>query len=142
LYQLTAVPGKSVHYLIGRDGQVVQLVPEAYIAWHAGNYPVNTRSIGIEHVGLTNEVYSSEEYDASARLVRYLVAKYHIVADRDHIIGHEQVPDPTALDANAPACSAPTAACDADDRYGGIHHHHDPGPMWAWEQYMSLILAR
>ncbi|WP_257894691.1 N-acetylmuramoyl-L-alanine amidase [Gymnodinialimonas phycosphaerae] len=44
----------SAHYLIGRDGEVFNLVPEAMRAWHAGagewrgRGDVNSRSIGIE----------------------------------------------------------------------------------------------
>lgn len=51
----------SSHYLIGRDGQVLNLVPEPMRAWHAGvgqwrgGGDVNSRSIGIE---LDNDGYS------------------------------------------------------------------------------------
>lgn len=44
----------SAHYLIGRDGEVLSLVPEPLRAWHAGTGEwcgrgdVNSRSIGIE----------------------------------------------------------------------------------------------
>ncbi len=44
----------SAHYLIGRDGEVLSLVPEHLRAWHAGagewrgRDDVNSRSIGIE----------------------------------------------------------------------------------------------
>ncbi|WP_461428819.1 N-acetylmuramoyl-L-alanine amidase [Gymnodinialimonas sp.] len=44
----------SAHYLIGRDGEVLNLVPEEMRAWHAGkgawrgSGDVNSRSIGIE----------------------------------------------------------------------------------------------
>lgn len=51
----------SSHYLIGRDGEVLDLVPEPMRAWHAGvgqwrgGGDVNSRSIGIE---LDNDGYS------------------------------------------------------------------------------------
>ena len=44
----------SSHYLIKNDGNIVQLIPDLYIAWHAGksswkNYnSLNKNSIGIE----------------------------------------------------------------------------------------------
>ncbi len=38
----------SAHYVIGAQGQVAQMVQEHDIAWHAGNWDYNTRSIGIE----------------------------------------------------------------------------------------------
>jgi len=134
--------GKSVHYLVGRDGRIVQFMPERYVAWHAGNYPVNLRSIGIEHVGSIARPFTEIEYAASVRLVAYLVNKYGIAPDREHIIGHYQVPDPTALDANAPPCAEPTPSCESDDRYGGIHHHRDPGPLWDWDGYLARIAQR
>lgn len=40
----------SAHYAVGRNNNVDVMVPEAYTAWHCGNYPVNQRSIGIENV--------------------------------------------------------------------------------------------
>lgn len=40
----------SAHFIIGRNGDVVQLVQLADTAWHAGNSDVNNRSIGIELV--------------------------------------------------------------------------------------------
>src|SRR5919108_5263240 len=38
----------SAHYLIGRDGRIIQLVSEDDTAFHAGDYDANQRSIGIE----------------------------------------------------------------------------------------------
>jgi N-acetylmuramoyl-L-alanine amidase len=39
----------SAHYVIGQDGRIAQLVGEDDAAFHAGEYGVNLRSIGIEH---------------------------------------------------------------------------------------------
>jgi N-acetyl-anhydromuramyl-L-alanine amidase AmpD len=41
----------SAHYIIGRDGDVVQAVRDKDIAWTAGNRDVNKRSINIELCG-------------------------------------------------------------------------------------------
>jgi N-acetyl-anhydromuramyl-L-alanine amidase AmpD len=38
----------SIHYVIGRDGSVIKMVPENRVAYHAGN--ANASSIGIELV--------------------------------------------------------------------------------------------
>lgn len=38
----------SAHYGIGSDGQIGLYVPEECVAWHAGNWPENQCSIGIE----------------------------------------------------------------------------------------------
>jgi N-acetyl-anhydromuramyl-L-alanine amidase AmpD len=131
--------GKSVHYLIGRDGHIAQFIPERYVAWHAGNSFVNLHSIGIEHVGLLSEAFQDAQYGASAQLVRYLISKYKMATDRVHIIGHAQVPDPTALDASSPPCEESLLPCQRDDRYGGIHHHRDPGELWDWDGYMARL---
>jgi N-acetylmuramoyl-L-alanine amidase len=134
-------PGKSVHYLVGRDGHIAQFLPERYVAWHAGNYFVNARSIGIEHVGTLAAPGTDREYAAGAQLVAYLVQKYGITADRKHIIGHYQVPDGVLLEASAPPCDAILPSCETDERYGGMHHHKDPGVLWDWDGYMAQITA-
>lgn len=38
----------SAHYGVGSDGQIGLYVPEECVAWHAGNWPENQCSIGIE----------------------------------------------------------------------------------------------
>ena len=86
----------SAHYVVSRDGSIVQLVHLSDIAWHAGNWQTNVHSIGIEHVGETYDPagFTKAEYAASAKLVAWLVQRYDIPVDRKHIIGHSQVPDP------------------------------------------------
>lgn len=114
----------SAHYVVSRDGSIVQLVPLHDIAWHSGNKNVNLHSIGIEHVGETYDPagFPAAEYRASAHLVAWLARRYGIPIDRQHIIGHYQVPDP-----NHPG------------EFGGADHHTDPGPYWKWGYYMRLI---
>jgi N-acetyl-anhydromuramyl-L-alanine amidase AmpD len=114
----------SAHYVVARDGSIVQLVHLSDVAWHAGNWKVNQHSIGIEHVGETYDPagFTADEYRSSARLVAWLVRRYGIPVDREHIIGHYQVPDPGH-----------------PGEYGGSDHHTDPGPHWRWGFYMSLV---
>jgi hypothetical protein len=114
----------SAHYVISRDGEIVQLVPLHDIAWHSGNGTVNAHSIGIEHVGSTDDPagFTAAEYKSSARLVAWLARRYDIPIDRTHIIGHYQVPDP-----NHPG------------EFGGKDHHTDPGPYWKWGYYLRLV---
>lgn len=38
----------SIHYAIGNDGTIGWGIDENEVAWHAGNWPINQRSIGIE----------------------------------------------------------------------------------------------
>ena len=114
----------SAHYVISRTGEIVQLVRQRNVAWHAGNWAVNTTSIGIEHEGVTDDPsgYTDAEYRASARLVAYICRTWDVAIDRNHIIGHAEVPDP-----NDPALR------------GGSDHHTDPGQYWNWPKYMKLV---
>jgi hypothetical protein len=58
----------SAHYLIGQDGRIFQLVKDEDTAYHAGDYGVNLRSIGIEHEASPTVPPSNALYAASARL--------------------------------------------------------------------------
>lgn len=40
--------GGSIHYAIGNDGSIGWGIDEDEVAWHAGNWPINQKSIGIE----------------------------------------------------------------------------------------------
>ncbi|TMR96472.1 N-acetylmuramoyl-L-alanine amidase [Nonomuraea basaltis] len=113
----------SWHYTIrSRDGHVAQHVATNDIAWHAGNWDFNTRSIGIEHEGYLAKGgtwYTEAMYRSSATLVRYLADKYGIPLNRAHILGHDNVPG-----------STPKAV-------PGMHN--DPGPYWDWAHYFDLL---
>ena len=115
----------SAHYVIrSADGQVTQMVRTKNIAWQAGNYYLNSHSIGIEHEGYAAQGatwYTEALYRSSARLVRYLAARFGIPLDRAHIIGHDNVPGI------------------APDYVAGMHW--DPGPFWNWSHYLSLVGA-
>ncbi|RFU83958.1 N-acetylmuramoyl-L-alanine amidase [Streptomyces triticagri] len=107
----------SAHYLVrSKDGHVAQCVADRDIGWHAGNWDYNTRSIGIEHEGWVDqpEYFTDEMYASSAALTAHLCDTYGIPRNRDHIIGHNEVPGAT---------------------------HTDPGPHWDWARYMRLIKA-
>lgn len=114
----------SAHYVVGRDGSLAQMVPDDRVAWHAGNGWVNRHSIGIEHEGYTgiDGTFTDAEYRASARLVAALLRRYRIPADRSHVIGHDQVPDPFRR-----------------GRLGGFAHHTDPGAHWDWARYLAYV---
>ncbi|WP_336215166.1 N-acetylmuramoyl-L-alanine amidase [Nonomuraea sp. LPB2021202275-12-8] len=113
----------SWHYTIrSSDGHVAQHVQSKDIAWHAGNWDVNSRSIGIEHEGYLAKGgtwYTEAMYRASAKLVRYLANKHSIPLDRAHILGHD----------NVPGTSPETVP--------GMHE--DPGPYWDWAHYFDLL---
>ncbi|NEA98393.1 peptidoglycan recognition family protein [Streptomyces sp. SID13726] len=104
------------------DGHIAQHVKAKDVAWHAGNWYVNAKSIGLEHEGFLanpDAWYTEAMYRSSARLVRYLSAKYGIPLDRQHILGHDNVPGPTT------------------STVAGMHT--DPGPYWDWRHYFELL---
>jgi N-acetyl-anhydromuramyl-L-alanine amidase AmpD len=121
--------GASAHYVIrSSDGQVTQMVRTRDVAWHAGNWTFNEHSIGIEHEAFATQGgtwYTEQMYRASARLVRYLAARYDIPLDRQHILGHEDIPREIEK---------------SGYQYFG-DAHWDPGPHWDWEHYMDLLGA-
>ena len=114
----------SVNFVVAGDGHVARLVPLHDIAWHAGNWAYNLRSVGIENAGYTNDPagFPLAEYKAAARLTANIALSSLIPIDRHHIIGHYQVPDP-----NDPL------------QGGGIDGHTDPGPYWKWDLFMRLV---
>jgi N-acetylmuramoyl-L-alanine amidase-like protein len=82
----------SAHYVVNRKGKVAQCVRNEDIAWHAGDWSYNRRSIGIEHAGYASEPRTARQYRASARLSAYLSKQFGIRLDRQHVIGHRDVP--------------------------------------------------
>ncbi|MGW7242408.1 N-acetylmuramoyl-L-alanine amidase [Streptomyces sp. NPDC054804] len=104
------------------DGLIAQHVKAKDVAWHAGNWYINAKSIGIEHEGFLaapDAWYTEAMYRSSARLVKYLTTKYGIPLDRQHILGHDNVPGPTT------------------STIPGMHT--DPGPYWDWRHYFELL---
>lgn len=83
----------SAHFLIRRDGELVQFVSADERAWHAGASQWNGRegcndfSIGIELEGLEGERFEAEQYVALAGLLAEVAERYPI---RD-VAGHEHV---------------------------------------------------
>jgi hypothetical protein len=81
----------SAHYVVGRGGQVAQCVRNEDVAWHAGNWTYNTKSIGIEHAGFAGAKWPASMYRSSARLSARLCKRFNIPVDH-HIIRHRSVP--------------------------------------------------
>ncbi|MFG1397891.1 N-acetylmuramoyl-L-alanine amidase [Xanthobacter sp. VTT E-85237] len=89
----------SCHYVVLEDGTIVQMVPEALRAWHAGVSSwegvtdTNSRSIGIEIVnrghGLGYPDFPEVQVTAVGALVADIVARHAIRADR--VLAHSDV---------------------------------------------------
>jgi N-acetyl-anhydromuramoyl-L-alanine amidase len=83
----------SSHFLVRRDGTLVQFVGCDDRAWHAGESQwrgrpaCNDYSVGIELEGLEGLCFEPSQYDALLVLLRALAAHYPIAG----IAGHEHV---------------------------------------------------
>ncbi len=83
----------SSHFLIRRDGELLQFVSCDDRAWHAGRSSwqgrenCNDYSIGIELEGLEGETFEPAQYDKLAALLRDLAQRYPLQA----VVGHEHV---------------------------------------------------
>ena len=72
--------GASAHYFVDDiTPEIYQSVAEGDTAWHAGNWQMNCRAIGIEVVS-AGEDFSATEVEKLGWLVRRLMAKYGIGA--------------------------------------------------------------
>jgi N-acetylmuramoyl-L-alanine amidase len=89
----------SSHYLIKNNGEILTLVPDLYIAWHAGvsswkNYKsINKYSIGIEISNPGHEYsykkFSKKQIKSILILSNYLRKKYKIKSN--FILGHSDI---------------------------------------------------
>ena len=89
----------SCHFFIKKNGSIILMVPEKYIAWHAGksnwkkDKSLNKNSIGIE---LSNnghqfgyKKFSKSQIKSLIKLSNYLIKKYKI--KKTNILGHSDV---------------------------------------------------
>ena len=100
LKKLTDIQSEvSCHYLIKNNGEIIKIVPDLYIAWHAGesswkNYKsLNQNSIGIE---ITNpghqhgyKKFTKKQITSLLRLSKFLIKKYKI--NPKNILGHSDI---------------------------------------------------
>jgi AmpD protein len=107
----------SSHFLVRRDGSLLQFVPVANRAWHAGlswcegRNRVNDFSIGIELEGTEAQPYEAAQYAALVALTRALMERFPGL-DKSRIYGHEDI---------APGRKT------------------DPGPSFDWDRYLRAL---
>lgn len=106
----------SAHFLVRRDGSLVQFVGCDDRAWHAGasawkgRERCNDYSIGIELEGTDDRAYTAAQYRRLARLIRRLRRRYPL----DDLAGHSDI---------APGRKT------------------DPGPAFDWDRLRRLLAA-
>ena len=87
--------GVSAHYLIARDGGIIQLVDERARAWHAGDSKwgadtdLNSASLGIELDNNGREAFADAQITALLRLLADIKERYRIPAA--NFLGHADV---------------------------------------------------
>ena len=89
----------SCHYLIKNNGAIIKLVPDLYIAWHAGRSSwgsfksLNSNSIGIEITNPGHEFgykkFSKKQILSLLKLSKFLIKKYRI--SNKNILGHSDI---------------------------------------------------
>jgi AmpD protein len=110
----------SSHFLIRRDGELVQYVPVDQRAWHAGESRFagrercNDFSVGIELEGLDEAPYSEAQYRQLATLIATLRATVASLR-RAPVVGHSDI---------APGRKT------------------DPGPAFDWQLLARLLKER
>lgn len=104
----------SAHFLVRRDGELIQFVACTKRAWHAGESTwrgrarCNDYSIGIELEGADEQPFADIQYGQLARLVKALQTAYPEL----EIVGHSDI---------APARKT------------------DPGPCFDWPRLRELV---
>lgn len=93
----------SSHYGIGKNGEIHQYVNEVDSAWHAGRVDKsvwkgirpgvnpNYYTIGIEHEGKQDDVWTDAMKQSSAALIHDICTRWQIPIDRSHVIGHFEI---------------------------------------------------
>jgi AmpD protein len=113
-YQVLCGLKVSSHFLIRRDGEIIQFVSCEKRAWHAGEScwqdksRCNDFSIGVELEGTDTTPFTDLQYEALAALTRALQSRYPITG----IAGHSDI---------APGRKT------------------DPGPCFDWKRYHAAL---
>ena len=89
----------SSHYFIKNNGEIISLVPDLYVAWHAGksnwnkHTSLNSESIGIEISNPGHEhgyrKFSDRQIKSLIRISKLIINKYKI--DKKKILGHSDI---------------------------------------------------
>lgn len=115
----------SSNYIVTKTGNVWEVVPPENTAWANGvvNEPdltidwlkrcvdnqtnPNSLTISIEHAGQSGENLTPAQYQATLELHKYLINRFNIQVDSNHIIGH--------------------------NRIDGVNRPYCPGPAFPWQ---------
>ena len=106
----------SSHFLIRRDGELIQFVPCIRRAWHAGQSEwcgrgrCNDFSVGVELEGADDQPFTDSQYAVLAALARALKRAYPI----QECVGHSDIATPPG-------------------------RKTDPGPHFDWARFRAML---
>jgi AmpD protein len=106
----------SSHFLIRRDGELIQFVPCIRRAWHAGQSEwcgrgrCNDFSVGVELEGVDDQPFTDSQYAVLAALARALNRAYPI----QECVGHSDIATPPG-------------------------RKTDPGPRFDWVRFRAML---
>ena len=96
----------SCHYYITESGNLINMVPDSYVAWHAGKSSwgkeksLNNKSIGIEISNPGHEhgykKFNDNQIKSLVKISKFLIKKYNI--NKKNILGHSDVSPQRKLD--------------------------------------------
>ena len=96
----------SCHYFITKSGKLIRMVPDSYVAWHAGesfwknDQQLNFNSIGIEISNPGHEhgyrKFNDKQISCLLKISRILIKKYKI--KKENILGHSDIAPLRKLD--------------------------------------------
>jgi AmpD protein len=107
----------SAHFLIRRDGQIIQFINTENRAWHAGfsefNHKKNCNdySIGIELEGTDDIKYNQKQYQNLTTLTKTIMQQYPKIT-KNRIIGHNKI---------------------------AVGRKTDPGDSFNWDKYLQKL---
>ena len=89
----------SAHYFIKNNGDILNLIPDLYTAWHAGKSnwkkynSLNKNSIGIEISNPGHDYgykkFSLKQIHSLVKLLKFLIKKYNV--KKQNILGHSDI---------------------------------------------------
>lgn len=94
----------SSHYVIGRDGEIYQMLNDYYRGWHAGagkwgnNTDLNSSSLGIELDNNGFEPFAEAQIESLLNLLKVLKERYSIPTA--NFIGHSDIAPSRKVDPN------------------------------------------
>ena len=78
----------AYHWLIRTDGSQERLLLDREIGWHAGNWDINCRSVGIV---FDNDLENSKPNNMELKSLASLIKSKYCMVSKDRILGHNEV---------------------------------------------------